>query len=192
MTALDTQHSSEYGVAAEAGTVRFERLLPGPIERVWAYLTESDRRAQWFAGGTMELHAGGRVAFVFHNSTLAPHEPMPEPYAQYEGHASTGRVTRCEPPRVLSFIWHGDSGDDEEVTFELTSRGADVLLVLTHRRLRDRAAMADVAGGWHAHLGVLADRLSGREPHAFWSTVTRVGAEYQQRFADASTPESTR
>ncbi|MEX3932396.1 hypothetical protein AB4Y32_11375 [Paraburkholderia phymatum] len=26
--------------------VRFERLLPGPIERVWAYLTESDKRSQ--------------------------------------------------------------------------------------------------------------------------------------------------
>ena len=29
----------------EPGTVKLERLLPGPVERVWAYLTESDNPA---------------------------------------------------------------------------------------------------------------------------------------------------
>ena len=29
----------------EPGTVKLERLLPGPVERVWAYITESDKRA---------------------------------------------------------------------------------------------------------------------------------------------------
>jgi len=28
--------------------------LPGPIERVWEYLTDPDKRARWFAGGPME------------------------------------------------------------------------------------------------------------------------------------------
>jgi len=28
-------------------TMRLERLLPGPVERVWAYLTESEKRAAW-------------------------------------------------------------------------------------------------------------------------------------------------
>lgn len=31
---------SEYGVVTEPDAVRFKRVLPGPIERVWAYLTE--------------------------------------------------------------------------------------------------------------------------------------------------------
>lgn len=35
---------SEYGVVTEPGTVRIQRVLPGPIERVWAYLTESEKR----------------------------------------------------------------------------------------------------------------------------------------------------
>ena len=30
----------------EPGTVKMERLLPGPVERVWAYLTESKKRAR--------------------------------------------------------------------------------------------------------------------------------------------------
>lgn len=45
---------SDYGEVVEPGTVRIERLLPGPIERVWAYLTDVDKRATWLAGGLLE------------------------------------------------------------------------------------------------------------------------------------------
>ena len=40
-----------YGVLTEPATLKIQRLLPGPIERVWAYLTESDLRRQWLAAG---------------------------------------------------------------------------------------------------------------------------------------------
>jgi hypothetical protein len=53
--------------------------------------------------------------------------------------------------------------------------------VLTHRRLGDRAAMLSVAGGWHAHVGILIDHLEGREPGPFWSTHARLEAAYDQR-----------
>jgi hypothetical protein len=33
----------------DADTVRFERLLPGPIERVWDHLTDPDLRQTWMA-----------------------------------------------------------------------------------------------------------------------------------------------
>lgn len=42
---------SENGEAVDPGTVRFERVLPGPIERVWEYLTDSRLRGTWFASG---------------------------------------------------------------------------------------------------------------------------------------------
>ena len=45
---------NDYGELLDKNTVRFERLLPGPIERVWAFLTESDKRAQWLCGGDVE------------------------------------------------------------------------------------------------------------------------------------------
>ena len=61
---------SEHGVVTEPGTIRFERLLPGPIERVWAYLTEADKRRQWFAGGEMELRAGGKADLLFRHAEL--------------------------------------------------------------------------------------------------------------------------
>jgi uncharacterized protein YndB with AHSA1/START domain len=37
---------NDYGTIAAPAEVRFERLLPGPIETVWAYLTESEKRAE--------------------------------------------------------------------------------------------------------------------------------------------------
>ena len=43
-----------YGVLTEPATLTIQRMLPGPIERVWAYLTESDLRRKWLAAGEME------------------------------------------------------------------------------------------------------------------------------------------
>jgi len=59
-----------------------------------------------------------------------------------------------------------------------------VLLVLTHSKLRNRAEMANVSAGWHAHLGVLAANLNGREDGPFWSLLDRVEGEYQKRFSE--------
>src|SRR5260370_32704166 len=115
----------------------------------------------------MELRVGGRVELKFHHTELsAKREPTPERSKQFEAvHTSIGRVTRCEPPRLLSFTWGGNH-ENSEVTFELTPRNSEVILVLTHRRLRDKAEMANVASGWHAHLRVLVDNLkrSGARP----------------------------
>ena len=48
-----------YATMPAPATVRIERILPGPVERDWTYLTESDKRRQWFAAGPMELRPGG-------------------------------------------------------------------------------------------------------------------------------------
>jgi uncharacterized protein YndB with AHSA1/START domain len=169
---------SEFGVVTEARTLRIRRVLNGPIERVWAYLTESDKRGTWLAPGPMELRAGGRVELTFRNSDLsAPAEPPPEKYKEAGCATMHGRITRCEPPRLLSHTW----GDDSEVTFELTPQGGDVLLVLTHRRLPDRTTMVQVGSGWHAHLAILIDHLNGRAPRPFWSNHARLEAEYEKR-----------
>ena len=172
------QAMSEFGVVTAARTVRMERVLPGPIERVWAYLTESEKRGKWLAAGPMELRVGGPVELTFRNSELsAPAEPPPAKYQKQEGASLHGRITRCDPPRLLSYTW----GEQSEVTFELSPQGEDVRLVLTHRRLRDRAMMVMVGSGWHAHLGILVDRLHGREPRPFWSTHAGLEAEYEKR-----------
>jgi uncharacterized protein YndB with AHSA1/START domain len=175
---------SDFGVVVEPGTVRFERLLPGPIERVWAYLVESDKRGRWLASGAVEPRVGGRVDLHFRHADLSPTaEAVPDKYKQYENGASfVGRVTRFEPPRLLSHTWGEASGEVSEVTFELTSQGDDVLLVLTHRRIAP-SEMVSVARGWHTHLGILVDRLNGRTPQPFWSAHARLEGEYERRIA---------
>ena len=44
---------NDYAVATNPTTVRIERSLPGPIERAWEYLTDSEKRGKWFASGNL-------------------------------------------------------------------------------------------------------------------------------------------
>lgn len=170
------------GEILDARTVRFERLLPGPIERVWAYLTESEKRRKWLAAGPMDLKAGGRVELRFNHAELTPHnETPPDKYKKHDGGTVVlWTVTRCDAPRLLAVKW-GDKPEDSEVTFELEPRGGDVLLTVTHRRLGSREFMVSVGAGWQTHLGILADHLNGRTPPPFWPTHSALEAEYGKR-----------
>jgi uncharacterized protein YndB with AHSA1/START domain len=87
------------------------------------------------------------------------------------------RITEVDPPRKLSFTWFG-SGD---VTFELEQKDDQVLLTLIHRRLPDRETLVKVAAGWHAHLGVLVARASGKQPEPFWDTWINLRQDYDRR-----------
>jgi uncharacterized protein YndB with AHSA1/START domain len=162
-------------------TVRLERLLPGPLERVWSFLTESDKRARWLAAGHMELEAGGKVELNFAHDQLS-HEPTPEKYRGMPM-SFTGKVLRIEAPRLLSFTWLETQGVHSEVTFELAPRGDEVLLTITHRKLADRASVLSVSGGWDAHVGILEDVLRQRTPRGFWSTHAQLETEYGRRFS---------
>lgn len=172
---------ANYGKVVAADTVRIERLLPGPIERVWAYLTESEKRGRWLASGEMDLRVGGKVRLNFLHSSLTPHqEPPPERFKEYDcGVGFDGVVTRCEPPRLLSYTWVGGS----EVTFELVPQDAKVLLVITHVRLRGSDEMANVAAGWHTHVAIMEQNLLGITPGPFWSIWQRLETEYKRRMA---------
>lgn len=175
------QFPEHRAVRTAPDTVRIERLLPGPVERLWAYLTESDKRRQWLAAGEMELFAGGRVEHLFRHNELSL-ESTPDRYRNLEAKAAmVGEVTECDPPRLLTYRWPGDHGESE-VTFELFPEGDHVRLVLTHRRLLGAQTMISVASGWEAHLGILADRLAGSSPRGFWSAHERAEQEYAKLF----------
>jgi uncharacterized protein YndB with AHSA1/START domain len=177
---------SEYAEVVSPGSVRLQRLLPGPIERVWSYLTDGQLRGQWLASGEMDLRLGGRVELNFLHAKLSPQpDPIPERYKDMEhGHTFFGKITQLEAPTLLAYTW-GESYGDSEVIFELAPRGAEVMLTITHRRLADRGEMASVAGGWHTHVDILIDRLHGRTPPGFWSAHAKVEPEYERRFANA-------
>jgi uncharacterized protein YndB with AHSA1/START domain len=172
----ETATIDAYGALTEPETLTIQRLLPGPVERVWAYLTQSDLRARWLAAGEMELRVGAPVEFVWRNDELTD-PPGRRPEGSGGKNRLSSRITEVDPPRRLAFEW-GDSGD---VVVELAPQGDGVLLTLTHRRLRDRAALLDVSSGWHAHLDILAARLAGRAPAPFWDEVRRLRQDYDRR-----------
>jgi uncharacterized protein YndB with AHSA1/START domain len=113
---------SEFRSVTAPGEVRIERLLPRPIERVWAYLTESDKRAKWLASGTMDPSVGSSLTLRFdHDSLSARKAPTPERFKQGECMQPTHHeVTRFEPPTVLAMTWQGGANGPSEVTFELS------------------------------------------------------------------------
>jgi len=168
---------TEYGKLTEPATIRFERLLPGPIELVWEFLTDSEKRGHWLASGPMEPRVGGTAALTYDNVNLSPNKvPPPEKYKDRGHHTSHHTITRFEPPRFLSMTW-GDANNPSEVNFELTPQGDRVRLILIHRRL-PRTSMLSVGPGWHTHLDLLGDAMNQRTPAAFWPRFMQLEEHY--------------
>jgi uncharacterized protein YndB with AHSA1/START domain len=164
-----------YGALIEPATLKMERLLPGPIERVWAYLTQSDLRSQWMAAGDMPMKIDASFELVWHNDTLSdPPGKRPEGFG--EVHRMQSRITELDPPRRFAITWHGSGS----ASFELEPRGKDVLLTVIHRRVLDRAAVLMFAAGWHMHLDTLAARLKGEATEPFWDGWSRLKTEYDR------------
>ena len=169
---------ADYAVETAPQTVRLQRRLPGPIDRVWAYLTESDLRRQWLAAGDMQLEEGAPFELVWRNDELTdPPGRRPEGFA--EENRMQSRITELDPPRRLAFAW-----GEGDVTFDLEPKGDQVLLTLVHRGISDRANLLMIGAGWHVHLDILVDRANGEKPGAretFWDGWTRLRAEYDRR-----------
>lgn len=173
----------DYGVLSEAAALTMKRLLPGPIDRVWAYLTESDLRRQWLAGGTMEMRKGARFELVWRNSELTdPPGTRPEGFG--EEHRLESEITELDAPHKLGFTWGNTGG----VTIELKEAGDKVLLTVTHQRIVERSSQLNISAGWHAHLDMLAARLAGRTPEEpFWTHWADLKSDYERRMpADAA------
>ena len=160
----------------EPATLKIQRLLPGPIERVWAYLTESDLRRQWLAAGQMEMKVGAPFELVWRNDELT-NPPGQRPAGFPEEHRMQSRITELDPPRKLAFTWEG-SGD---VSFELEPQGDEVLLTVIHRRLPDRATLLKVAPAGTCTSTFWSPARRGREPAPFWDGWSRLKKEYDRR-----------
>lgn len=169
-----------YATRIAPDAIRLERLLPGPIEKVWAFLTDPGKRSRWLCGGEFELRVGGKVTLDF-NHSLISHEPTPEKYRDMPMR-STGEMLRLEPPKLLEFTWHEAAGAHSKVTWELAERGSQVLFTITHTQVRERAMLLSVSAGWDVHVGILDDVLAGCAPRGFWSSHDQREKEYEKRF----------
>ena len=174
------KNNNDYAQFPAPGEIRIMRTLPGPIERIWTYLTDPEKRSRWFAGGPMELRTGGKMELFFQHKNISPTETPPAEHAcKHEaGKSMSGTILRCEPPRVLSYTF----GENSDVTFELIPQDSKVLLILTHRcRGDDLPSLMGFTSGWHTHLAILLAQLEGSPQPLFWATHARLKAEYEKR-----------
>jgi uncharacterized protein YndB with AHSA1/START domain len=162
-------------------TLRFERLLDAPIDRVWLFLVDPDLRARWFMGGPTEPEVGGAIGMTMQHDRLSDDAvPTPERYRSYLGHCWAERITRFEPPHVLAFTW--ENGAAGEVTFELSEADGQTRLVLTHAGLRGRDDALDFGGGWHSHLAALQRRIMGAAVPDFWALHAQAEVAVHEAF----------
>jgi uncharacterized protein YndB with AHSA1/START domain len=140
---------SERGQELRVPAIRFERLLPGPAEKVWEHLTLPHKLAGWYGQDSeIEPREGGRVQLL-------------------GGHIR-GVVTQWKPPRKLIYTWNVFAPGETEspypesyLCFELAPRQDRVLLTLFHVPVLERFEKQN-AMGWHTFLDMLAAALEGR------------------------------
>ena len=140
---------SDLGQSYRVAAVRFERLLPGSLEQVWAHLTDCAKLTAWYGeDGAIEPRPGGAVVLM-------------------GGHIR-GTVTRWAPHRQLSYTWNVFSPGEpvsaypeSYLAFELEPKDGQVLLTLTHLPILDRFEKQN-AMGWHTFLDMLSDAVAGR------------------------------
>lgn len=164
-----------YGAFTDTDTLTIKRLLPGTIERAWAYLTESDLRQKWLAAGDMTLKVGAPFQLIWRNDELS-NRPTCRPPEFSEEQRMDSQILEVDPPRKLRIGW--GAGD---VTFDLERQGDSVLLTITHTRLGDRATRLMIGAGWHMHLNLLAAVAANRKPESFWEGWLALREVYDRR-----------
>ncbi|MEA2784612.1 MAG: hypothetical protein QOF71_716 [Candidatus Eremiobacteraeota bacterium] len=168
---------NDRGTIINGDTVRFARMLPGSIERVWAYLTEGPLLTTWLAeDGAIPQHAG--ESFVLR---MGGGDDMPEREG-YEA-AMYGTVLTYDPPHLLEYTWGIKAPDgsmlDSTVRFELRAHADGVELILSHWRVLPGFEARTLAG-WHSLLDALRARLAGTEPPDGVTAMRARLREYEQ------------
>jgi uncharacterized protein YndB with AHSA1/START domain len=131
--------------------LRFTRLFPHPVPKVWRALTEPEHLAAWFPTTIEgEREAGARLHFGFREMEGAPFD---------------GEMVSFAPPSLMELQW-----GDETLRFVLEDRGDGCLLVFTATFDEIGKAARDGAG-WHSCLDLLGYDVGGTT--APWSAADR-------------------
>lgn len=146
--------NATYQIENNVCTMRFERQIALPVERVWAALTEPEELKTWFYPFQGTLAAGETV--------LIPWE---------EDGGLTSKIVEFDPPKVFAWTWHNSGEPESIVRWELFPESTGTRFVLTHS-LPVLAANepTDTLAGWQEHLDTLVDYLSGNR--RAWSNET--------------------
>lgn len=129
----------------EAGNrIVLRRRYEAAVADVWDACTSPERVARWIGPVSGDLRVGGSF--------------------QIEGNAS-GRILRCEPPRLLRVTWVFGETPVSKVELRLSSDGDGTLLELEHAgRDWEGFGPGGIGVGWDLALLGLGLHLSGRAP----------------------------
>jgi len=165
----------------EPGSVRIERVMPAPRERVWQYIVDPDLRSTWLAGGALDHHPGGVIELQFDYSRITsdPQLDFDDDVPRTQG----GTILDFEPPRLLSYTWGEWFGQNAIVTFELEPEGEETRLVVTHSRVTALNIIPDVAFNWTGHLDALEDKLRDGSGEGFWTNLGELRERYEREWA---------
>jgi len=144
-------------------SVRFDRFVMVPIEKVWAAITEPARLADWFAQAKMDLRLGGEVEF--HWDT--------------HGHVETGFIVALKAPNLLAWAIPRPDGRHSVTRWDLKQedpKGLGTRIVLTATELPAEHLLS-IATGWHTHLHELPEAALRPEPLAWTAERERERAE---------------
>lgn len=177
---------SEYVTYPGPTVLEIYRDLPGPIERVWDYLTKSELRQTWICAGSVSAEIGGPIEFSFDHTRLSKHE-MPEEQAETGEDQMVGIIRVYEPPHKLAFSWPSGAGEaPTEVVIRLTKTEHGVRLHLRHEKLHRNDYKSGASAGWHTHLDILSDLLHGRDGRDFWDHFLPLQQSYKDRLEGAA------
>lgn len=156
---------NDFATVDEHNTVKLVRDLPGPVERVWAFLTDPKLFSQWFSDGVVPNYVGGAVHFAM---------------------GADGQITSYDPPHILEYTWNERDHSrgpilDTIVRWELASVDNRVRLTLTHKRLSKPEAIQHGAG-WHTFVDRLSECVGGGEPPEIMEHFARLQKQYGKHF----------
>jgi uncharacterized protein YndB with AHSA1/START domain len=139
-------------IEADGGPqVRIERVLPAPIQEVFAAWTDPARMAEWLSPvGHAEVEVDLRVMGRFKVSMIGETTRIEH----------TGEYLVVDPPGELSFTWQSlyTGAEPSVVTVLLEAEGEETRIVLTHRRLPE-SQVEPHTQGWETMITRLAGLL---------------------------------
>ncbi len=170
----DSRSASRHGTVdrrGQEGTIRFERLLAHPVERVWAAIATPEGLAEWWlpfpADIEIDLVVGGTISF-------STPEFGPEPM--------TCTILELDPPKRLV---HTHFDPAVTLTWELLPQDDGCLLRLTQHSPDILAALGQGhIVGIHHSLDRLDPSLDGHPAPWDWDRLPVLEAEYRERLGD--------
>ena len=134
------------GEVIPESAVRFVREFDSAPEKIWSFLTESNRLPEWYGDGVIEPREGGEIRLM-------------------GGHIR-GVVTGWRPQKFLAYTWNVFSPGETESRFpisylEFSLEGSRLTLI--HRPI-PQAMQNQTMMGWHTMLDLIAAGLRGEFP----------------------------